>query len=514
MADKASIDPSFNHLTTVDGETFDEEVRVTLAAKGVIPTIDVYFVTDATGSMADVINEVNKRSREIVDGLRQKAESVGADLRIGVGNYTDFDVQRGTRGFTHQQSLTSDYDKAREAIANWSTTGNNTTAEQQLYALDTLAQPPGGDVGWREEAKRIILWFGDAPGHEPIDQDTSGKSHEITTRSTVAQLQAQDIFVLAFDTTGNGGGSSPGLDTDPDDHGNIGKGGAERGQASTITGATHGQVEKEIKVDQVVQKILDIGGAAITELRDVKLVPSRSIRPFVGNHREIGPRGGERTLQGGQEHDLTFDVPFAGLSRSVQAPPPDTEPVLIQGTLDLYVDGSRAAQKKVDIDVPNLSGAYKIQNTKSTYFLETDPNYKKNGGLVRQGPGSDGDHQKWDLTPVSGGGYNIRNRDLGRDRYIEVKGQSSEEKAEILTSDDPNGKHKQWQPIPTGADDQGHLSFRLQNVNATQKAKKKMVIDLSGRKDPTKSKIIQWKYWGDYPDWEWEHNQHFRLFPV
>ncbi len=103
MADKASIDPSSNHLTAVDGETFDEEVRVTLAAKGVIPTIDVYFVTDATGSMGDVINEVNSRSRDIVDGLREKADSVGADLRFGVGNYTDFDVSRGTRGFTHQQ---------------------------------------------------------------------------------------------------------------------------------------------------------------------------------------------------------------------------------------------------------------------------------------------------------------------------------------------------------------------------------------------------------------------------
>lgn len=512
MADKASIDPSSNHLTAVDGATFEEEVRAKLAGKGVIPTIDVYFVTDATGSMQDVIDEVNSRSREIVDGLRDKADSVGADLRFGVGNYTDFDVSRGTRGFTHQQTLTSDHEKARDAIAGWSTTGNHTTAEQALYALDTLAQPAGGDIGWREEAKRIILWFGDAPSHEPIDQDHSGKSHEITTRSTVARLREHDIFVLAFDTTGNGGDSSPGLDTDPDDHGNIGEGGAERGQASTITGATHGQLAEAVKVDEVVRKILDIGGAAITEIRDVKLVPSKSIRPFVGNREEIAPRGGERTLQGGQEHEVTFDVPFAGLSRS-RREEPKTEPVHIEGTLDLYVDGSRAAQKKVDIAVPDLSGTYKFQNTKSTYFLETDPNYTKNGGRVHQGPQGSGDYQEWDLIPVSGGGYNIKNRDPGRTRYVEVKGQSGENRAEILTQDDPNGKHKQWQPIPTGADEQGHLAFRLQNVNATQKAKHKMVIDLSGRKDPRDSKLIQWKYWGDYP-WKWEHNQHFRLHAI
>lgn len=512
MADKVSVDPDSNHLTAVEGGKFEEEVRVKLPAKGVIPTIDVYFLTDATGSMGDVIKEVNNHSQEIVDGLQEKARSVGADIRFGAGNYTDFDVNHGTNGFEHQESLTYDYDKVKAAIANWSTFNNGTTAEQQLYALDWLAQPPNGSAGWRADAKRIVLWFGDAPGHDPIPQSTSGEQHDISTSLVVKKLQQQDIFVLAFDTTGSGGGSSPGLDTDPDDHGNRGSG-ADAGQASTITGATNGQFAESVKTDEVVQKILDIGGAAITEIRDLKLVPSKSIRPFVGSREEIVPRGGERTLQGGQPHEVTFDVPFTGLSQA-RGKPPETDPVTVRGKLEVFVDGSSAGKKDVDIAVPDLSGTYRIQNAKSEYFLETDPNYAKNGGLVHQGTSSDGDHQKWDLIPVSGGGYTIKNKDSGITRYIEVKGQSAENGAEILTHDNPDGRHKQWQFIPTGADEQGRLVFQIQNVNATQKAGRKMALDLSGRQKPEDSKVVQWKYWGDYPDWKWVHNQHFRLIPA
>lgn len=511
MADKVSVDPDSNHLTAVEDGKFEEEVRVKLPAKGVIPTIDVYFLTDATGSMGDVIKEVNNHSQEIVDGLKEKAKSVGADIRFGAGNYTDFDVNHGTKGFEHQESLTYDYDKVKAAIANWSTFSNGTTAEQQLYALDWLAQPAKGAAGWRADAKRIVLWFGDAPGHDPIPQSTSGEKHDISTSSVVNKLQQQDIFVLAFDTTGSGGSSSPGLDTDPDDHGNIGSG-AEPGQASKIAGATKGQFAPSVKVNEVVQKILDIGGAAITEIRDLKLVPSPSIRPFMGMRQEFAPAGGDRTLQGGEPHEVPFDVPFAGLSQA-RGKPPETSPRKVTGELEVFVDGSYSGKKKVDIAVPDLSGTYRIQNTLSEYFLETDPKYAKNGGLVHQGAASDGDHQKWELIPVSGGGYNIKNKDTGIDRYVEVKSQSAENDAEILTSDNPGGKHKQWQFIPTGADEQGHLIFRIENVNAKERSGKKMVLDVKSNPKPENAKFVLWGYWGDIK-WHKVHQEHFRLIPV
>ena len=43
--------------------------------------------------------------------------------------------------------------------------------EGQLFALDRLANdvdPNGGDIGRRPGAKRIIVWFGDQPGHDPV----------------------------------------------------------------------------------------------------------------------------------------------------------------------------------------------------------------------------------------------------------------------------------------------------------------------------------------------------------
>src|SRR5207249_1219633 len=108
------------------------------------------------------------------------------------------------------------------AINAWQADGGGDTPEAQLFALDQVAQCPG--TGWRPGAKRIIVWFGDAPGHEPVcpgawPDEAAGPGaagscdtmvvhrHSIDITTLVALLQNQNIVVVAISlTTGAPGG--------------------------------------------------------------------------------------------------------------------------------------------------------------------------------------------------------------------------------------------------------------------------------------------------------------------
>jgi Integrin beta chain VWA domain len=119
--------------------------------------------------MGDVIDAVKGKVNEIIDELRGKASDVGTDLCLGAGDYKDTDH---SYIFKNQQAITHDTEKVTDAIKKWKTSSGSTIAEGQLYALDQLAEPlanpEGGSIGWRSGAKRIVVWFGDAPGHDPI----------------------------------------------------------------------------------------------------------------------------------------------------------------------------------------------------------------------------------------------------------------------------------------------------------------------------------------------------------
>src|SRR5262249_24321912 len=125
----------------------------------------------------------------------------------GVGNYKDF-AQGDPYGFQHQLSPTNVAATVTAAINAWSPSGGGDGPEANLFALDSLAVPPGGTIGWRPGSKRVIVWFGDAPGHAPVCTAVSG-APPVTEASATAKLVTQQIAVLAIST------ATPGLDGDP-----------------------------------------------------------------------------------------------------------------------------------------------------------------------------------------------------------------------------------------------------------------------------------------------------------
>ncbi|GAA1309910.1 RICIN domain-containing protein [Saccharothrix xinjiangensis] len=480
-----------------------EQVQVQLPASGAIPKIDVYFLVDSTGSMTGIIDAVRARVEDILNRLVTAANQVGADVQFGVGNYRDLDFPAAQR-FHHQVSLTPHSTAAANGIQAWAVAGGTTTAEGQFFALDHLAQPPGGGtIGWRADAKRIILWIGDAPGHDPICQAVSGLTYNITEQSVIAKLQAEGIAVLVISTPS--GTSGPGLDVDPVPlsngtpfSGNCSIGGAG-GQGSRIAAATGGTYTDGITPATIVDTIITLGTTGITTIGSVTLVPDAVIAPFA----RISPAG-YGPFPGTQPQTLDFTLEFPGATPATTAPV--TREVAVQGAVDVVVDGVRTGATQVKITVPDLTGSYKIRCTLSDLYLQLDdPNWTGDGANVDQNVDSGVAAVGWQLVPVPGGGYHIKNCDPARDRYLEVVGMSTENGAEVLTRSDPGGAHKQWLFVPAGAAQGGGPVFRIENLHSGK------VLDVRNQSLDPDARVSQQGYWGNYPTYHEQHNQHWVL---
>lgn len=154
------------------------------------PKPDIVFLADTTGSMTDAIINVQTNANAImaaVAGATTDPQFAAAQYR-DIGDSPLFNVDQG---------LTSDQTAVNTAIGTWAAGGGGNTPEDQLHALSELAT---GAVTYRPGSSRIIVWFGDASGHDPA----SGGE---TLASTIAGLTGADARVIAIDVnTGFGDG--------------------------------------------------------------------------------------------------------------------------------------------------------------------------------------------------------------------------------------------------------------------------------------------------------------------
>lgn len=339
-----TIQPNTNVLTLNPGQTLDETITVTIPKNAGPAKADVYFLADTTGSMGGIIGAVHAGANNVLAALA----ALPVDIVFGVGNYKDF-AQGDPYGFQHQVSPTNVTATVTAAINTWSAAGGGDTPEAGLFALNSLAVPPGPGIGWRAGSKRIIVWFGDAPSHDPICTAVSG-APTVTEASASANLVAQAITVLAIST------ANPGLDDDPTVAaggygGQCGVPGGMPGQARRITNATGGTLATGINAGNLVNTIINLVKAAVGQIQNVNLVPSPGVAPFVTS---ITPPGGYGPLANHQDHTLTFDVKFAGI-------PCQPREQVISGTIDVVADERVVATKRVQITVPPCAFTYPVK---------------------------------------------------------------------------------------------------------------------------------------------------------
>jgi hypothetical protein len=339
-AGSITISPAENKIELDPGDSFSETITVTVPANAAVAKADVYFLADTTGSMTNILNAVKTGAGTILTQLN----ALGLDIVFGVGNYKDFPIGPGggPYAFQHQLNPGNAAPAITAAINTWTAVGGVDTPEGQLYALAKLAQAPGGTIGWRPASKRIIVWFGDAPGHDPVCVAISGEPAAITEASVIAGLVAQSITVLAIST------ATPGLDDDPkagatNYNAKCGAPAGNPGQATNIANATGGKFVSPINPANIVNTIIGLVKATVAGLNNVKLVASGATAPFVTS---ITPPGGYGPLPGDKESKLTFEVTFTGMV------PCKDSPQVFTGTLDVVADGTVVAQKRVVITVP------------------------------------------------------------------------------------------------------------------------------------------------------------------
>jgi hypothetical protein len=231
--------PSSYTATGAPGDTFT--VTKTVHTPDIAPNPDIFFLADTTGSMSGAINNVKTNAANVMATVLTSQPTA----QFGAGEYKDVgDV------FVYKldQAMTPSTAAAQAGINMWSASGGGDLAEAQLFALDTLASSPA--TGFRTGSSRIVVWFGDAPGHDP--------SNGSTIASATASLNSAGARVIAISTGANG------LDA--------------TGQATAITAATGGVFLPGASDSQVAAAILaGLANLPVTVSTQVTCAPELSV---------------------------------------------------------------------------------------------------------------------------------------------------------------------------------------------------------------------------------------------
>ena len=341
-ARRIKIDPRVNDIQLTECG-FREKITVKIPAQPIREKVDVYFLADNTGSMGSSIANVQAGANTIMTTLA----GLVPDIQFGVGNYRDF---TDPDAFQNQQSMTANQGLVLNAINNWSATGGADLPEAQLFALQEVASV----AGWRPGALKFIVWFGDAPGHEPICGPVWGGGFDITRATVITALtsvttpqQPNGIAVLAISVTGGSGldaASSGGYPGCPSN--------GLASQATDITTATDGSLSVGINPSDVANAILNALINAI-QIQNVNLVPSGAIAPFVTS---ITPAGGYGPLDPTKPHTLVFDVVFERGSESCAL-----RDQVFTGSINVVMDHAVVAKKPTKITIPKCRYHYVVK---------------------------------------------------------------------------------------------------------------------------------------------------------
>ncbi|MEO7157416.1 MAG: vWA domain-containing protein, partial [Vicinamibacterales bacterium] len=211
------LDPASVTALIRPGDSFD--VVKTVITPTIPPRPDICFLADTTGSMTAALTNVRSNATMIMNLVR----AVQPDSQFCAAQYRDTGE---SPQFQVDQLVTPTIADVQTAVNTWAAGGGGDPPEGQLHALTTLV----GAAGYRTDSTRIIVWFGDASGHDP---SIGGE----TLASTIATLVGANVKVIAIPVSGGDG-----LDS--------------TGQATAITTATSGVLLLGATPEQVTNAII------------------------------------------------------------------------------------------------------------------------------------------------------------------------------------------------------------------------------------------------------------------
>lgn len=296
-----SVSPEMFETTLDVGESETITKTVTVDQSVTTARADVFFLVDTSGSMGGIIDAAKANAIDILTGT-----SGFGDVAWGVGSYEDF--PEGGWGGTDDlpwrlnQAITTDQGDVQAGINALTLGWGNDFPESNLHALSETAT--NETVGWRGDSARFVVWFGDAPGHDP---DTTSGYPGPTLTQTIDALTGELITVI--------GVNSGSLDS--------------TGQATAITDATGGSLLNigSSPGDAITAAILDSLTAAFASYDCVSL----GVNEVSGVSVNVSaPQCGDYDRS--ETRTFDFDVTFTGESAGVH-----------DFTIDARVDGGVVA---------------------------------------------------------------------------------------------------------------------------------------------------------------------------
>jgi hypothetical protein len=307
-AHAASITPASFDATIGVGGSVTVSKTITLDPGGA-GRVDIFFLTDDTGSMGGPINSVKTTSVALVAALN----AAYGDAAFGVGSY-DGDPREFSDGrlgsppgpaltspYTRQQTITTDAAAVSAGIATWAASGGGDGPEANFFALHQVAtsggptdglgstDAPGGlstglATGWRTGAQPVIVWFGDVQSHTTtVDQ-----------AEVIAALVANGVIVVGMNSAGANGGID------------------QLGQASAVTAATGGVLVNSFASVPIGNLVTTIVGAIGEVTSSVDLSFFHTAAAGLGVSFVCTDALGCDDVEGGGSR--TFDVTFTGLA--------------------------------------------------------------------------------------------------------------------------------------------------------------------------------------------------------
>lgn len=334
------------------GET--AQVVATVCLPGQVAKADIYLLADNTASMTPVLDSIKANATVLVDAL---VNTPGVDLRVGVGNYRDFPFD--PKPFDHQLSPTTDAGALVAAIGQWFAAGGGDGSEGQFYALHQLCADPA--IGFRPDAKRIVVWFGDSPAHDPICDVFTGfgvPAFPIDEALVTSLLQSTGFgggtTVIAIGTTSSPAVFPLSLNDDPNksvfDYWSPDFGvtfcapQGLAGQADRIAAATGGISTSIVDPAAITGTILQTL-ASVLIAADVSASATPSLAPFVASIDP--PLYDDLPLPQSPTAVVCVDFTF-----TLEGPPCDGSPALTAGGLEVQVNGTPLDALPVTITQP------------------------------------------------------------------------------------------------------------------------------------------------------------------
>lgn len=149
------------------------------------PRIDVVFAIDATGSMADEIQQVKQHLWSTANGILQGDPQ--PDVRFGLVVYRD----RQDAEHTRVVPLTRDVDAIHRELMNLQATGGGDYPED----VDAALQLAVDEMNWSDSGARLVFLIGDAPP----------KSYGVDRRALLERARRAEITFHTVQASGMSG---------------------------------------------------------------------------------------------------------------------------------------------------------------------------------------------------------------------------------------------------------------------------------------------------------------------